>query len=354
MTKKKKNKKKLIIILGIVGAFILVMVATFVILLSPAGKSNESMTFNIKSGDGKEKIVEDLKDAGLIKSKYATLLYVILANKKNFQAGSYELSRDMSTQEIINAFNSGKIKDTKKSSISVTFKEGLTVKQYLKIISENTDLEYNNIIKEINDKSFIKGLIADYWFLTDELLNDDLYYPLEGYLYPNTYQIYKDSSLNAIVRKMLDETNKKLTPYKDAIEKSSYSVHDLITIASITEKEANASSDRKMVAQVIYTRLSKNMSLGMDVTSYYGVQKDMSETITSADLADKNPYNTRVVTFIGLPVGPICNPSIDSVLAALDPADTDYVYFVADIVTGKVYFAKSKEEFIKLKEKYLG
>ena len=125
---------------------------------------------------------------------------------------------------------------------------------------------------------------------------------------------------------------------------------DKITIA---EKEANTSDDRRMVSQVIYKRLDMNMSLGMDVTSYYGVQKSMSETLTKVDLNDKNPYNTRVVTFIGLPVGPICNPSLDSINAALEPTNTDYVYFIADVLTGKVYFAKDIDGFNELKEKYM-
>ena len=152
---------------------------------------------------------------------------------------------------------------------------------------------------------------------------------------------------------MLNVTNEKLSSLKNEITSNKLSVHELLTIASIAEKEANSNSDRAMVTQVIYKRLDMNMSLGMDVTSYYGVQKSMSETLTPVDLKDKNPYNTRVVTFIGLPVGPICNPSLDSINAALEPANTDYVYFIADVLTGKIYFAKDIDDFNELKEKYM-
>src|SRR5699024_4394226 len=103
------------------------------------------------------------------------------------------------------------------------------------------------------------------------------------------------------------------------------------------------------VVQVINTRIDLNMNLGMDVTTYYGVQKDMKEILTNVDINDSNPYNTRVSGFLGLPVGPICNPSIESIEAALNPADTNYIYFFADIVTGNVYFTDNYDEFLNFK-----
>ena len=348
------KNKKLLIILGVILGIIVALIATYFILLTPNSKSNKVITFTVKKGDGKEKIIDNLKDAKLIRSKYATIIYLVISGNKNLQAGTYEFSRDMSTQNIIKSLNSGDVIKEFKPSVKVTLKEGVTLKEYLKLISDGTNIDFDEAVKKVNDKAFLKGLIADYWFLTEDILDDNIYYALEGYLFPETYEFYKETTIEQVIRRILNVTNEKLSPLKEEIKKSKYSVHEIITIASIAEKEANKYEDRRMVAQVINKRLELNMSLGMDVTSYYGVQKDMSETITSADLADKNPYNTRVVTFTGLPAGPICNPSIDSVLAALDPADTDYVYFVADIVTGKVYFAKSEEEFIKLKEKYIG
>ena len=162
------------------------------------------------------------------------------------------------------------------------------------------------------------------------------------------------SALDESLKEMLlNETKKKLDPLKDQIENDKHSIHELLTIASIAEKEANSYDDRTKVTQVIYKRLDLNMALGMDVTSYYGVQKEMTETITKLDLNDKNPYNTRVTSFIGLPVGPICNPSIDSIKASLNPADTDYVYFVADVATGNVYFATDEKGFNELVTKYI-
>lgn len=348
-----KKNKKLIVILSVIVGLILVGVITFMVLLSPVSKSTDIVEFTVKKCEGKEKIVENLKDAKLIKSKYATFIYIVLSGKKNLQAGSYEFSRNMSVKDIITSLSTGDVVNVKRDEVRITFKEGDTLKNFVTMVANETNIDYDEAIKKLSDKAYLKGLIADYWFLTDDILDEDIYFPLEGYLYPETYNFYKETNIEQVIRKVLNVTNERLEPLKSKIENSKYNIHELLTIASIAEKEANTNSDRAMVTQVIYKRLSLNMALGMDVTSYYGVQKEMTETITQLDLNDKNPYNTRVTTFIGLPVGPICNPSIGSINAALKPADTDYLYFVADILTGKVYFAKTNEEFNALVKKYV-
>lgn len=348
-----KKNRKLIVILSVIVGLILVGVITLMILLSPVSKSKDIVEFTVKKGEGKEKIVENLKDAKLIKSKYATFIYIVLSGKKNLQAGSYEFSRNMSVKDIITSLSTGDVVNIKRDEVRITFKEGDTLKNFVTMVANETNIDYDEAIKKLSDKAYLKGLIADYWFLTNDILDEDIYFPLEGYLYPETYNFYKETSIEQVIRKVLNVTNERLEPLKSKIENSKYNIHELLTVASIAEKEANTNSDRAMVTQVIYKRLSLNMALGMDVTSYYGVQKEMTETITQLDLNDKNPYNTRVTTFIGLPVGPICNPSIGSINAALKPADTDYLYFVADILTGKVYFAKTNEEFNALVKKYV-
>lgn len=347
------KNKKLFVILGSIIVLIGVLVGVFFFLLSPVSKSNKTVLFTVKNGEGKESIISNLKDANLVKSKYATILYVLVSGSRNFQAGSYEFSRDMSTQAIVKALNNGDVIKSYKVSARVTLKEGKTLKEFLKLICNEVNLDYDDAIKSVNDKEFLKELINDYWFLTEDILDEDIYYALEGYLFPETYDFYIDTNINQVIRKMLDVTEDRLEPLKESISKSKFNIHELLTIASIVEKEANTLDDRGMVSQVIYKRLELNMSLGMDVTSYYGVQKDMKEALTTVDLNDKNPYNTRVTTFIGLPVGPICNPSIESIMASLNPSETDYLYFVADINTGKVHFAKDINEFNELVKKYI-
>lgn len=347
-----KTKKVLLIAGAIVIAILVCLIITYNVLLNPVSKNYESVTFVVKKGEGKQEIIDNLKESNLIKSKYVTLFYILLNGNKNIQAGSYDFSRNMSTKEIIESLNKGDVIMKKRDSVRITFVEGITLKKYLELVAENTNLEYDVIIKDINNETFLKELINNYWFLTDDILDKDIYYALEGYLFPNTYEFYKNTSLREVITKMLDETKKRLEPLQDKIKNSGYSVHEILTIASIAEKEANSKSDRRKVAQVVYKRLELNMSLGMDVTSYYGAGKDMKEKLTLADLNDNNPYNTRLVTFLGLPVGPICNPSIESIEAALDPADTNYIYFFADVKTGKVYFTDNLEEFEQFKKIY--
>ena len=164
------KNKKLFIILGIILGIIVLFVVTYLILLSPVGRSNKEVTFIVEKGDGKEKIINNLKDAKLIRSKYATILYVILSGSKNLQAGSYNFSRDMSTSDIIKSLKTGDVIKKYKDSSRITLKE------YLKLICDETNLNYEKSIKDVNDKAFLKGLIADYWFLTDDILDDDIYF----------------------------------------------------------------------------------------------------------------------------------------------------------------------------------
>lgn len=346
-------KKKWLIITGGILAVIAVVVGLYFFLLAPTSRSNESVKITITNGMSKKEIVNKLKEANLIKNTYAAYIYIVLNGKGNLQAGEYDFSRDMGTSQIIDSLANGKIIDIKKPSVRVLFPEGITLKEYMQLLADNTDLEYDTIIKEVNDEDLLKEFIKDYWFLTDDILNKDIYYALEGYLFPETYDFYKDTTLKQALKRMLDETEKKLKDYKTDIENSGYSVHEILTMASIAEKEANSYEDRTKVSQVIYKRLSIGMSLGMDVTAYYGVGKNLKENnITKVELNDENPYNTRLVTFKGLPVGPICNPGISSIKAVLNPADTEYIYFFADINTGIVYFTDNESEFNSFKKLY--
>lgn len=352
MEKNKKNKKKIIIIiLSVIAVLIVALITTYFISLTPVSKKYETVTFTVKKGEDKETIVGNLKEANLIKSKYATLIHIILNGNKNIQAGSYEFSRSMSAKDIIKSLNNGEIIDTKKPSARITFPEGLTLKQMITLLASKTDLKLDESLKKVNEKAFLEQLVKDYWFLTNDILDENIYYALEGYLFPSTYDFYLDTTVENAIKKMLNETKKKLDPIKKEIEDSGYSVHEILTMASIAEKEANSVSDRESVAQVIYKRLELKMSLGMDVTAFYGVGKEMTDKITSADLNDDNPYNTRLVTFLGLPAGPICNPSIESIKAVLNPSKTNYIYFFAD-KKGVVHFTDKKSEFDEFKKIY--
>ena len=202
----------------------------------------------------------------------------------------------------------------------------------------------------MKDKTYLTSLINSYWFLTDTILNDDIYYGLEGYLAPDTYNFKdKDVSIEEVVKTLLDQEEKNLEPYKNKVNKAN--IHDILTLASMAELEGVKEKDRKMIVGVFQNRLSKNMNLGSDVTTYYAFSEDMTKDLTSEMFNTYNPYNTRSSQMAGkLPVGPICNPSKSSIEASINPTSSDYYYFVAD-KNGNVYYTKtSSEHSAKVKE----
>ena len=220
------------------------------------------------------KAVEDLYKEELIKNKYVGYVYLKLNDDFMLQAGVYELNTGMSLEEIIDKLGSGKVVD---NSISVTFIEGKRITNYVKVISENFGYSEEEILKVISDETYLKELIDKYWFLTEDILDDRLYYALEGYLSPNTYFFDQNASIKDIIEKMLDTTAVELKEYKDDIDNSKYSVHEMVTMASIVELEGSNSDDRRGVAGVFYNRLQNGWSLGSDVTTYYAEQIEMND-----------------------------------------------------------------------------
>lgn len=340
-------KKRIAIISSIVIVIVCIVLYLFLGLRS-VSKESVQVKFNVRTGENKVKIISNLKSAGLIRSKVSALAYVFLNPKLNLQAGTYTLDKSMDTKQIIKNINDGKIDEiiaTKK----ITFVEGRRITDYLKQIEVNFGIEYDDMVKKLKDEKFLDELINKYDFLTSEIKNKDIYYSLEGYFYPDTYEFYENTSFENIIKVVLNNLDQKLSTMNN-LSSSNYSVHEILTMASIIEQEAVTTDDRAKVSQVIYRRLDTNMSLGMDVTAYYGVQKSLKAPLTQSDLNSSNPYNTRLTSFIGLPVGPICNPSIVSINASLNPADTNYEYFYADITTGKVYFAEDAKGFYEIQE----
>lgn len=294
-----------------------------------------------------ESIGVSLKENNLIKNITIFKLYTRLTNKTNLKAGIYNLSEDMGVEEIVAILEEGS--KVNPDEISITFKEGINIRKIATLISENTNNSYDDVLSLVNDDKYIDSLINEYWFLNDDIKEKNIYYPLEGYLFPNTYRFNnKDVSIKDIFTKMLKETDNKLSKYKDEIKNSEYSVHELITLASIIELEGANSTDRKAVAGVFYNRLNNPKSfptLGSDATTYYASKiDDWKVSLTYKELNDcTNKYNTRCNLNTGLPVGPICNPSVMSIEATINPEDHKYYYFVADC-KGEVYLTKTPSE----------
>ncbi len=345
---RKKEKKPILKILLIILVLIIVMVISAVlwynISLSGTGEENEDVAINIQLGSGPNTIANILKNADLIRSKLAFKIYVKLNHVNSFQAGTYNITKDMSVSEIVETLQTGKV--FKESKVKMTFIEGKTFRDVAKTIAENTNNTEEDVYNLLENEEYIDSLIEKYWFLTDEIKNQDIYYSLEGYLFPNTYSFEdQDVTVEEIFEVLLDQTEKVLDEYQEDIESSKYTVHQLLTIASIIENEAIFDKDRKDISSVIYNRLNANMSIGSDVTTYYAFKIDLgTRDLYKSEINTYNSYNTRGPNMNGkLPVGPISNASKTSIEAAIYPNETDYLYFVADS-SGNVYFTKTNQE----------
>ena len=340
--------KNIKIIIGIViGVIILGIISIFIWYkssLNEVKKDNaETKIIEIQEGTRTEGILELLKKESLIKSKWASAIYIKLNGIKGLQAGVYQISQDMSTKDVLAKISSGDVYD---ETIKITFKEGKNMRWIAETISKNTSNTEEDVYELLKDKEFINSLINKYWFLTDVITNENIYYPLEGYLYPDTYIFEnKDVSVKTIFNIILNNTDTVLKKYQTQISQSGRSVHQILTIASIIELEGNDTESRNGISSVIYNRLRQNMSLGSDVTTYYAMQVDMGErNLYSSELKTANPYNTRGPNMNGkLPIGPIGNPSEESINSALNPAKASYLYFVADS-NGKIYFTSTYAE----------
>ena len=339
---KKLSKIFIIIISSIVLLCLLIFLIYNINLKAVSNDSNEKVV-EIKQGSIRN-IANTLKGHHLIRSELTFRIYIKLNNITNLKAGYYKLNESMDVKEIVNSLVRGSTYNP--NEINITFKEGLNIRKYAELIEENTVNSKESFINLVNDKEFINKLINDYWFLTDDIVNDDIYYKLEGYLFPNTYTFTSVNVSNEdIVYKLLNETDRQLSKHKDLIDNSSYSIHEILTLASIVELEGSNSDDRKGVAGVFYNRLNNGWTLGSDATTYYANRiDDWTYSLSYKELNNcNNKYNTRCSRINGLPVGPISNPGIESIVAVLEPTNHDYFYFVADC-TGKTYLTKNSTE----------
>lgn len=337
-----KNK----IVLAIITLVLIIIgcILWYFVSIAHVNKNDTEIEITIPLGSGTSKIAEILKENKLIRNKMAFKIYVKINKVSNFQAGTYYLKQNMNVKEITDMLQTGIMHDP--NQLSITYIEGKNMRWLAKKIEETTNNTQEDVMKTLEDENYINSLIDKYWFLTDEIKQDEIYYSLEGYLFPDTYAIKnKDVTVEEIFEKMLDKMESVLEQYKDEIEESKYSVHEILTIASIIETESMSSDGRKDVASVIYNRLNRGMAIQSDVTTYYAVKVDMGERdLYQKELDTYNAYNTRGPNMEGkLPIGPVASVSKSSIEAALEPTNTDYLFFVAD-KNGKLYFTKTAGE----------
>lgn len=342
MKRRKLSLKKCLIAFFILVLIGVLIVGSFIFLnLRPASNEEEFITWSVAEGTDVSSIIDNLESDGLIRNSLVFKIYFkLFASDLEIQAGNYELSPSMDVKEVIEALKH----PSGEEEITVTFDEGNNIIKIARTINQNFGYKESEVIKTLDDKDFVKELIEKYWFLTDDILNKKIYHPLEGYLAPNTYNFYKSATIEDIVYKLLDQTEMVLEEYKEAIEKSEYSIHELLTIASIAQMEGTNSKTLAKVTSVVYNRLSLPMRLEMCSTAYYGAKKIQGEDEMGDADSLVNSYNTYELD--GLPVGPIANPSVASIKATINPAKTSYYYFASDSSLN-LYFSKTYSEHLQ-------
>ena len=336
MNLKLKRPIKIIIVLTIL------LVATgvfYAYLISPVDKNdNTVIKVEVKRGASAKQIARTLKEDGLIRSETLFLIEMKLNHHKSLKAATYTFDKTMNLNEIITKLENA----TSMGEVQITFAEGERITTFAKQIADKTDNYEDEILANLKDPRYAQKYIDKFWFLTNDILNSNIYYPLEGYLAPDTYDFTnRQVSLDDIIETMLDQEAKVLEPYKAKIQNDP---HHYITMASIAEIEGTNLKNRKKIVGVFNNRLKANMNLGSDVTTYYGLQRSLKEKITSEEFAQTNAYNTRSASMGGkMPVGPICNPSTISINAAVNPDKNDYYFFVAD-KHRNIYFSRNEAE----------
>lgn len=298
----------------------------------------------IPNGTSKKKVGEILEEKELIRSSTFFSIYIKLFEVGDLKASTYELSKSMDLKEIISILEKGNSYNP--NQITITFKEGINIREVATLIKNNTNNSYDEVISLVNNKDYLNELKNKYWFITDDVMNESLYYSLEGYLFPDTYYFSsKDVSIKEILGKMLDRMEDVLEEYKEEINSSDYSVHEILTLASIVEKEGKT-KDFLNISSVFHNRLKINMSLGSCATAYYGMGMDFNEVgiANSEMISNVNAYNTYKLT--SLPVGPIALPSKNAIESAIRPNESENLFFLSDN-QGNTYFFKTYAEHQK-------
>lgn len=308
--------------------------------VAPIDEINEELLdIQIPIGSTSTKIGRILEEHGLIKNASFFRYYVRYKNESGFQAGDYQLSKSMGLDEIIVALKEGTV--FKEYAFSFTVPEGRWLEDTLKIIANETSHELEALEEKVTDPEYLETLIDRYDILTEDILNEDIHWALEGYLFPARYDfIDENPTIETIIEAMLQRTEEIVGKHLAASGESEYKIHEIITLASIIEGEARNSEDRYKVSGVLYNRLEINMALQVDPTIAYAHGEHLTRTLYE-HLEIDSPYNTY--RYPGIPVGPINNPGEAAIKAAIEPDEHKYLYFYAKS-DGEVIYSETFQQ----------
>lgn len=301
---------------------------------------DEEVTFVIESGTHSSTIADKLEEAGLIRNAMVFKYYLrFIGEGHRFQAGEYAIPPGITLDELIEKFNNG---DTVQADmIRFTLPEGFTVEQIAEVLDTTGLATQEQFLQLMSDPS----LFAD-TLVSNIPESQDYKYALEGYIFPETYEVTVDSTPEDVIRRTLNELDRKLSTlpedWEQQLDVLGVTFHEMLTIASLVEREVVVDSERALVAGVIYNRLKNNHLLQIDASVQYALGEHQNRVLNE-DLEVDSPYNTY--ENVGLPPGPIASPGIKSIEAALYPQETDYMFYVTKKDgTSEHYFAVTYQE----------
>ncbi|MDQ0339553.1 UPF0755 protein [Caldalkalibacillus uzonensis] len=309
--------------------------------VDPAAE-DEVLEVEIPMGSSTARIAQILHEQGLIKNEKLFYFYVRYLGVSDFQAGQYQLSPSMSAGEIIKELQEGRLH---RETLRFTIPEGLTVEETAQRLEEQGVVDADRFLQVVNNGDF-----SEFSFVQDIPEAEDRKYRLEGFLYPETYEVYKGTTEEDIVRLLLEQFEKVFKEeWHGALEEHGMTVYEAVTLASIIERETVVDEERKKISGVLHNRLEEGMLLQADATVLYALGEH-KERVLYQDLEVDNPYNTY--KYPGLPPGPIASPGLPSLEAAIFPAKHDYLFYVTKKDgSGTHYFSKTYAEHRQYDEK---
>ena len=359
-TKKKKSGFKaffisLLIFLGLISAGGYFGYQYVQSSLQPVDASSKQyVTVQIPEGANVQTIGSTLEKSGLIKHGVIFAFYAKYKNYSDLKSGYYNLQKSMSTEDIIHELQKGGTAEAQEPALAnLTIPEGYTIDQIAQAVGQlqgdfKEPLTADAFLAKVQDENFISQEVAKYPSLLESLPTKEsgVRYRLEGFLFPATYSIKESTTIESLIDEMLAAMDKTLAPHYSAIKSKNLTVNELLTIASLVEKEGAKTEDRKLIAGVFYNRLNLGMPLQSNIAILYA-QGKLGQKISLADDAGidttiNSPYN--VYTKAGLMPGPVDSPSLDAIEASINQTKSDNLYFVANVTDGKVYYAATQEE----------
>ena len=363
-TKPAKKKKKshlkgflvtvliLLILLGAGGFFGLRYAESALQPVDPSSK--QYMTVQIPDGSNAQEIGSTLEKSGVIKNGLVFTLYVKYKNYNELKSGYYNLQKSMSVEDVIKELQKGGTPEPQEVTLAnLTIPEGYTLEQIAQTVGQlqgdfKEPLTAEAFLAKVQDETFIAQEVAKYPNLLESLPAKDsgVRYRLEGYLFPATYTIKENTTVENLIDEMLAAMDKNLSSHYATIKEKNLTVNELLTIASLVEKEGAKTEDRKLIAGVFYNRLNLGMPLQSNIAILYAEGK-LGQNISLSDDAAidtsiDSPYN--VYTKVGLMPGPVDSPSLDAIESSINQTKSDYLYFVANVQDGKVYYSTTLEE----------